>query len=152
MVNETIQISESLYLKDFTMLAKRPPYQISISGVISNVQPEVTTRSGSLMRSFRLQDNTGRWVACIGFERAAEDDHIRNGNEVILFFANAQEGLSNGPGQCGCMSEATWCCFELDAMLRLVGRKWKCAGIFERTWDLSLPITFLLNCPNLILF
>ena len=114
MVNETIQISESLYLKDFTMLAKRPPYQISISGVITNVQPEVTTRSGSLMRSFRLQDNTGRWVACIGFERAAEDDHIRNGNEVILFFANAQEGLSNGPGQ-------LWLCERSHVVLLRVG-------------------------------
>ena len=76
-----------------------PPYQINITGVVSGTQPEVTTRSGALMRSFRLQDNTGRWVACVAYDEAAEDACIANGNEVIIFFASAQDGLSNGPGQ-----------------------------------------------------
>ena len=67
--------------------------------MVSGTQPEVTTRSGALMRSFRLQDNTGRWVACVAYDGAAEDACIANGNEVIIFFASAQDGLSNVPGQ-----------------------------------------------------
>ena len=99
LVDESITISQSMYVRDFTQLSKKPPYQISIAGVISSIQPEITTRSGALMRSFRLQDNTGKWVACVAFDQAAENVVIANGNEVVMFFASAQEGLNNGPGQ-----------------------------------------------------
>ena len=86
LIDEDITIHESLYLRDFTALARNPPYQINITGVVSGTQPEVTTRSGALMRSFRLQDNTGRWVACVAYDEAAEDACIANGSEVIIFF------------------------------------------------------------------
>ena len=99
LIDEDITNPESLYFRDFTPLTKKPPYQINIGGVVSGTQPVVTTRSGASMRLFWLQDNTGRWVACVVYDGAAEDTCIANGNEVIIFFANAQYGLSNGPGQ-----------------------------------------------------
>ena len=63
------------------------------------MQGQIVSRNGTCMRSFRLHDHAGKWVLCTAFGRHAENESIQYGNEVIMFFANAQAGLNNGPGQ-----------------------------------------------------
>ena len=50
------------------------------------------------MIQFKLHDPAGRYVSCIAFGRHAANPNLQNGNEVVLFYATAQSGLNNNPG------------------------------------------------------
>ena len=50
------------------------------------------------MQEFRLVDSSGRYVMCKSFGRHAGSASVADGNEIILYFANAKVGLSNQPG------------------------------------------------------
>ena len=58
------------------------------------------------MQAFQLVDATGNYVACLGHARHADSENIEDGNEVIVYFASAQTGLSNNPGSLWLYSEA----------------------------------------------
>ena len=50
------------------------------------------------MQAVQLVDATGNYVACLGHARHADSENIEDGNDVIVYFASAQPGLSNNPG------------------------------------------------------
>ena len=92
------KLSESWYVREFSCLAEKPPFRLSLSGVVQAVQPETTSQNGDAMVQFKLHDPVGRYVSCIAFGRHAANPNLQNGNEVVLFVASAQSGLNNKPG------------------------------------------------------
>ena len=50
------------------------------------------------MRNFKFHDNTGKCVACVAFGRQTESNALADGNEVVLFFAQALPGNQNNNG------------------------------------------------------
>ena len=50
------------------------------------------------MRSFKLQDSTGKSVACVAFGRQTDSAALATGNEVVLFFAHALPGVQGNHG------------------------------------------------------
>ena len=87
-----------IYTKDFNRLSAPVPFQINICGIISAAGGETTAASGEPTKSFRLQDTSGKYVACRAYGRHASNECIENGKMVILYFAQAQDGLRNQPG------------------------------------------------------
>lgn len=91
--------SSELYTSDFQRLVPPTPFTVNLRGVVSAVQPEVTSQAGNVMKHFRLQDNTGRFVNCVAFGRHVDNAFIEDNEEVVLYFAKGMEGLNQGPGQ-----------------------------------------------------
>ena len=58
------------------------------------------------MQAFQLVDGTGKYVSCLCFARHADQENIQDGNEIILYFAAAQVGLSGNPGSLWLYNEA----------------------------------------------
>ena len=50
------------------------------------------------MRNFKLHDNTGKCVSCVAFGRQTNSTALYDGNEVILFVAQALPGNQNNAG------------------------------------------------------
>ena len=99
LTNLAISPHPALYTKDFNRLNMKPPFTTNISGIVSSVSAETTSSGGEAMKTFRLQDAGGRYVNCRAFGRHSANLHIANGTDVILYFAQAQAGLNNQPGQ-----------------------------------------------------
>ena len=93
--------SEELYTRDFSRLLQAPPFQVNLCGVVTTVGEEVLAQnSGRPMRSFHLQDQTGRWVQCSILGRHVENRCLTANAEVILYFASASRPSSpNAPSQ-----------------------------------------------------
>ena len=88
----------SLYTTDFNRLSAKPPFHISVAGIVSSVKP-VCESSGSVdMQEFRLHDRQGRYVMCRAFGRHAGSSLIVDGADIIMYFAIARPGLSNQSG------------------------------------------------------
>ena len=87
-----------LYTSDFNRLTIKPPFHISITGVVAAVKPVAVSNGGVEMQDFRLIDGSGKYVMCKAVGRHAGNTAIANGNKTILYFANAKVGLSNQPG------------------------------------------------------
>ena len=58
------------------------------------------------MQAFQLVDGTGKYVSCLAHARHADQDTIEDGNEIIVYFASAQSGLSGNPGALWLYNEA----------------------------------------------
>ena len=91
--------SPTLFTKDFGVLSEMPPFRVSITGIVSCVQAAMVSQSGRPMQGFKLQDASGRYVSCMAFNRQVGNESLRDGNEVILYFASAMTGLSQNSGQ-----------------------------------------------------
>ena len=90
-----VQANPGLYTKNFNRLAVRPPFLMSISGIVTHTKSESTSSTNEGMKDFRLQDNTGRYVNCKAYGRHASDIFIADSTEVVLYFAMARAGLNN---------------------------------------------------------
>ena len=99
-VSEVATPADMLYCKDFAKLsAQLPPFTVSIIGIVTTLdEEEMTSQSGLPMKSFRLQDQSGRYVRCTVCGRHVDNVALRANNEVILFFAKALPGLRGDPG------------------------------------------------------
>jgi hypothetical protein len=93
-------LAEPLFTRDLGRLQQEPPFVVSLAGIVSSVQDEETSQSGRPMRSFRVQDASGRYVQCKTLGRHVDNVNIGNGNEIVLYFAHATTSTSpNLPGQ-----------------------------------------------------
>ena len=93
------QLAASLYSTDFSVLESKPPYRVSISGYVSSVDVERSSESGTPMKSFRLQNDVGRYVHCTVLGRHVDNSAIMAGNCVVVYFAKAAAGRGGNPGQ-----------------------------------------------------
>ena len=98
LLNEQTLMNCKLYTRDFQRLSSRLPFSISIAGVASHLQHPTETESGQQMRRFRLVDLCGKYVDCVAFGRQAENTLIAEGNDIIIYFASALEGLRMSTG------------------------------------------------------
>jgi len=95
-----LSASAVFFTKDFNLLTQQQPtFLISIAGVISCTQGETTSQNGEAMKTFRLQDYNGKYVQCVAFGRHANNIHLSDRNEVVLYFATALAGRGSSPGQ-----------------------------------------------------
>ena len=104
--DESTPASEGLYIKDFTLLADKPPFRASVAGIVQKTEAESESQGGTPMQQFKLHDTTGRYVTCMAFGRHAGSECIADGNEVILYFSTATAGLANKPGALWLYDEA----------------------------------------------
>ena len=73
---------------------------MSVAGVIGSCVEERTTQNGRSLRGFQLHDQSGRYVLCAALGRHASNPSLKDGNEVVLYFAQASPPTSaNVPGQ-----------------------------------------------------
>ena len=92
---EIVPPSEDLYTRDLTRLVQVPPFSANLCGVATGVGEEVAARnSGRPMRSFRLQDQAGRWVQCAALGRHVDNRCLVENAEVVLYFASASRPFS----------------------------------------------------------
>ena len=92
---------ETLFIRDLTRLQQEPPYVVSVAGIIGSCVEEQTTATGRPRRGFQLHDQSGRYVLCAALGRHSSNSCIQNGNEVVLYFAQALAPTSpnNASGQ-----------------------------------------------------
>jgi len=95
-----------VYTTDFGRLTAKPPFQISIAGIVSSVKPVTESSKCVEMQEFRFHDRQGRYVMCRAFGRHAGSTLIVSGAEIIVYFASAKVGLSNQPGSLWLYDEA----------------------------------------------
>ena len=92
--------SELLFTRDLTRLQQPPPYFVSISGVVGSPQDESMSQSGRPMRSFRIHDQTGKYVGCTALGRHVDNANIGEGREIVIYYANVSNPASaNQPAQ-----------------------------------------------------
>ena len=60
---------------------------------------ERSSESGTPMKSFRLQNDVGRYVHCTVLGRHVDNSAIMAGNCVVVYFAKAAAGRGGNPGQ-----------------------------------------------------
>ena len=95
-----LSASAVFFTRDFNLLTQQQPtFLISIAGVISCIQGETTSQSGEVMKAFRLQHYNWKYVQCVAFGRHADNMHLSDRNEVVLYFATALAGRGSSPGQ-----------------------------------------------------
>ena len=97
-VNVSVTPDASLFTRELRKVCTKPPYIISIVGIVVEVQGLTVTQSGDSRKDFRLQDTTGQYVECAALGRHAENNNLVEGNEVILYFLTALAGLRGRPG------------------------------------------------------
>ena len=90
--------AECLHSRDFSVLSASPPFMVSLTGVITSVLEETSSQAGTPMRSFRLQDQSGRYVRCTACGRHVDNELLLAQNEVTLFFTKALVGLHGDAG------------------------------------------------------
>ena len=92
-------LSLELFAPDLQCLEDKPPFSVSVRGLVTCVQDEIVSQSGIPMRNFTLQDEAGRYVQCVVCGRHVDNDFLEERNEVILYFARALTGLNQRAGQ-----------------------------------------------------
>ena len=97
MCDANIPPEVSLFTRDFGMLTDTAPFIISITGVVQDLRPERATRSGQAIQSFTLHDCLGKYVSVAILGRHAGSPMLVEGNEIILYFLQAKEGLPAYP-------------------------------------------------------
>ena len=81
--------SEALFTRDMNKLHDAAPFVVSVAGTIGVCEEERATQTGRNMRNFQLYDRWGRFVTCCVLGRHASNPCIKDGNEVVLYFAQA---------------------------------------------------------------
>ena len=71
---------------------------MSVKGIVASLQQVTFSRDSNPMRNFKFHDNTGKCVACIAFGRQTDFNASADGDEVVLFFAQALLGNQNHNG------------------------------------------------------
>ena len=97
--DSSVHCSPLLFTRDFGCLEQAVPFRVSLAGIVRDVSPISESQNGNPMRSFKLQDVSGRYVFCQVLGRHAEHPALEALHEVVLYFAMAQAALSHGPGQ-----------------------------------------------------
>ena len=97
-VNVNVMPDASLFTRDLRKVCTKPPYIISIAGIVVDVQGLSVTQNGDSRKDFKLQDTAGQYVECSALGRHADNTYLQEGNEVILYFLAAQAGLRGHPG------------------------------------------------------
>ena len=97
--NTSMGVSASLYVSDFTRLARPTPFRINVHGIVSNVAREVISRNDNHMKAFTVQDANGMWVRCLALGHHVDNPALVQGNEVVVFFITALGGLGRRSGQ-----------------------------------------------------
>ena len=85
---------EALFTRDMNKLQDAAPFVVSVAGIIGLCEEERATQSGRNMRNFHLHDRSGRFVPCSALGRHASNPCIQDGNEVVLYFAQASNPSS----------------------------------------------------------
>ena len=98
LLNITPSLNSNLFTANFSLLKRSAPYAVSVKGIIASLQPESFSRDSNPMRNFKLHDNTGKSIACYAFGRQTESSALADGNEVVLFFAQALPGNQSNNG------------------------------------------------------
>ena len=99
LLDTTIAPDATLFLTDFTLLQSALPYIVSLKGTIAQVSEQAVSQNNVDMLSFRLVDERGNWVSCIGFGRHGASDEVSVGAVVILYFCVGKKSLNNGNGK-----------------------------------------------------
>ena len=84
------------------------PFRVTIAGTIHDVEEAEPTNAGDLRRSFKLADDSGKWVHCIAVGRHAESDALTDMNYIVGYFGNGRTSAHGG-------SQAIW--FFKDSFL-----------------------------------
>ena len=50
------------------------------------------------MRSFKVHDNRGQYLHCMAYGRHVDNKIVTVGNDIGIFFGNAQSGLNGNAG------------------------------------------------------
>ena len=87
---------ETIIVTDFRKLKADPPFQVNVKGVVNKCEDEFYSRVGTPMRCFKLHDKTGYVVSCIVFGDNTQFEGLKDGSEIVVYFANAQAALKHG--------------------------------------------------------
>ena len=77
-------LSPDLYSAELECLNGTQPFTVCVRGIFISVQEEMLSQAGNPMKNFKSQDNTGRFVQCVAFERHVNNDFIVERNEIAL--------------------------------------------------------------------
>ena len=94
---ETATLSSDLFSRQFSCLVASPPFDVSVAGIITDLEQLVTYEDFELRRNFTLVDKSGKYIYCVAKGRHAENEFLANNNEIAIYFAKAQEGRGNNP-------------------------------------------------------
>ena len=94
---ETATMSNDLFSRQFSCLVATPPFDVSITGIVTDLEEPIRTESSELLRKYTLVDRSGKYIFCAAFGRHAQNEILANNNEIVIYFAKAQEGRGNTP-------------------------------------------------------
>ncbi len=88
--NPPPKLSSQMYLVDFEVLSRTPPFSVNVMGIVTSIDEETRAQSEIPMRSFRLQDSAGTHVACIAHGRHVDHPGLDVANEILFFHYGAR--------------------------------------------------------------
>ena len=95
----TLPLSPSLYTSDFNVLTTAVPFIVSIAGVVTSVEDERPSESGNPMKSFKLQDDSGRYVLCTALGRHVDNQCLVDNNFIVMYLVKGAAGRNRNVGQ-----------------------------------------------------
>ena len=91
---------EARYISNFKILQRDAPFKASVRGIVDHVHDGISSQSQISMKFFHIVDCFGKALRCVACGRHTSDRLcIKVGNDIILFFGNAQAGMDGGAGQ-----------------------------------------------------
>jgi len=85
LVDPTTHLAGSIFIRNISLLAAKPPFFVHLAGIVSMVQDLKVSRQGNEMRDFRLSDISGNYVECRALGRHVHNPHIADKNEVVIY-------------------------------------------------------------------
>ena len=95
---ETATMSSNLFSRQLSCLIASPPFDVSVAGIITDLEQPMKTENSELIRKYTLVDRSGKYISCVALGRHAENEILQDNNEIAIYFGRAQEGRGNNPG------------------------------------------------------
>lgn len=92
-----VPIAQDLVVTDFRHLSGSLPFLANLNGYVMNLSEVSYSRQEVSMRTFRLQDASGRYVTCCLHGRHSTNQSLAERAQITVFFATATQSLGSNP-------------------------------------------------------
>ena len=82
------------------------PFRASFHGFVADVGELDMTANGQPKRSFTFVDSSGVYVPCIALAQHAENDQLKIGMELLLYFCTGRGPIASSRGAVNLMKDA----------------------------------------------
>ena len=106
LVDRAVKLDSDSYCVDFSKLPSSPSFIVNVCGVLSECGNSTPSSDGTPMLNCRLHDLSGRWFECVFHGRQCGNPAVCDGNEVIIYYMHAKEGLGAAGGKLWAYSDA----------------------------------------------